>query len=207
MGIPEPVLLVILIVAGTAILALAILKLVMIAAGRIERRIDRAVTGRLSAIYAPGEMLRSETMANFFGEQSRGPAQMRGNGGLVLLEDRLVFHMLVPDRTITIPLETCGRSRSSGRTWGRRSAGTCCTSDTPCPVARTRSPGSCGSRRHGGARSRNARPASPRRHREPRKRPAGATRRAREGGAGGARRAPRKKGNGPDRTATVPPTA
>jgi len=104
-GIPEPVLLVILIVAGTAILALAILKLVMIAAGRIERRIDRAVTGRLSAIYAPGEMLRSETMANFFGEQSRGPAQMRGNGGLVLLEDRLVFHMLVPDRTITIPLE------------------------------------------------------------------------------------------------------
>ncbi len=77
----------------------------MVAAGRIERRVDRAVTARLSATYAPGEMLRFETMANFFGEQSRGPAQMRGNGGLVLLDDCLVFHMLVTDRTITIPLE------------------------------------------------------------------------------------------------------
>lgn len=105
MDIPEPVLIVILVVAGTAILAIAILKLVMIAAGRIERRIDTAVSARLSSIYAPGEMLRSETMANFFGVQSRGPAQLRGNGGLVLTEDRLVFHMLVPDRTITIPLE------------------------------------------------------------------------------------------------------
>lgn len=81
------------------------LKLVLVAAGRVEKRIDRAVTARLSSRHALKEMLHSDIMANFFGEQSRGPAQLRGNGGLVLTDDHLVFHMLVPDRTITIPLE------------------------------------------------------------------------------------------------------
>ena len=96
---------VILIIVGVVVLALAILKLVLVGARLIERRVDRTVSARLAAIYAPGQMLLSETMANFFGERSRGPAQVRGNGGLVLTEDSLVFHMLVPDRTITIPLE------------------------------------------------------------------------------------------------------
>lgn len=105
MDIPAPVLITILVIVGVAVLAIGVLKLVMIVAGRVEKRVDRAVTERLSSRHAPEEMLLSETMANFFGEQSRGPAQLRGNGGLVLTEDSLVFHMLVPDRTITIPLE------------------------------------------------------------------------------------------------------
>ncbi len=105
MDTPGPVLLVILIVVGVVIVGLAVLKLVLVVWGRVERRIDRAVTARLTARYAPEEMLLHETMANFFGEESRGPAQMRGNGGLVLTRDALVFHMLVPERTITVPLE------------------------------------------------------------------------------------------------------
>jgi hypothetical protein len=99
------VLLVILIVVGAVIALLAVLKLVLVVWGRVERRVDRAVTARLAERHAPEEMLLHETMANFFGEESRGPAQMRGNGGLVLTRDALVFHMLVPDRTIGIPLE------------------------------------------------------------------------------------------------------
>ena len=105
MGIPEPVLIVVLVVAGVAVLAIGVLKLVLMGARLLERRIDRTVAARLAATYPPERMLLSETMANFFGEQSRGPAQARGNGGLVLSEDSLVFHMLVPDRTITIPLD------------------------------------------------------------------------------------------------------
>jgi len=103
--IPEPVLIVVLVVAGVAILAIGVLKLVMVAARRVEDRVDRAAAERVASRHSPEEMLLTETMANFFGEQSRGPAQLRGNGGLVLTDDSLVFHMLVPDRTITIPLE------------------------------------------------------------------------------------------------------
>lgn len=104
MDVPAPVLLVILIVVGLAIVAVAVLKLVLVVAGRVEARVDRAVAARLASRYAPGEMLLHETMANFFGEESRGPAQLRGNGGLVLTHDALAFHMLVPERAITIPL-------------------------------------------------------------------------------------------------------
>lgn len=101
---PGPVL-VILIVAGVVIASLGVLKLVLVVWGRVADRVDRAAAARVAERHAPEEMLLHETMANFFGEESRGPAQMRGNGGLVLTRHALVFHMLVPDRTITIPLQ------------------------------------------------------------------------------------------------------
>lgn len=101
---PGPVL-VILIVAGVVVVSLGVLKLVLVVWGRIAQRVERAAAARLAERHVPQDMLLHETMANFFGEESRGPAQMRGNGGLVLTRDALVFHMLVPDRTIAIPLE------------------------------------------------------------------------------------------------------
>lgn len=99
-------LVVILIIVGVVVLALGILKLSLVGARLIEKRVDRTVSARLAAIYAPEQMILSETMANFFGDQSKGARQVRGNGGLVLTKDSLVFHMLVPERTITIPLES-----------------------------------------------------------------------------------------------------
>jgi len=46
-----------------------------------------------------------ETMgANFFGLSSRGMAQARGNGGLVLATDVLYFVLFAPRREFTIPL-------------------------------------------------------------------------------------------------------
>jgi len=47
---------------------------------------------------------RSDPRANFFGQRSRGPAQVRGNGGLALTEDALWFGQLVPERDLEIPL-------------------------------------------------------------------------------------------------------
>jgi hypothetical protein len=43
--------------------------------------------------------------ANFFGQQSRGMAQIRGNGALVLLDDRLCFILAAPRREFVIPLQ------------------------------------------------------------------------------------------------------
>lgn len=48
--------------------------------------------------------IRSETDANFFGVESHGKMQIRGNGILLLTETDLVFGMFKPTRDFTIPL-------------------------------------------------------------------------------------------------------
>lgn len=42
--------------------------------------------------------------ASFFGQESRGATQMRGNGTLILTEDELIFEMWVPKKEFRIPL-------------------------------------------------------------------------------------------------------
>jgi type II secretory pathway component PulJ len=42
--------------------------------------------------------------ASFFGQESRGVAQMRGNGTLILTDTELIFEMWVPNNTFRIPL-------------------------------------------------------------------------------------------------------
>jgi len=42
--------------------------------------------------------------ANFFGLESAGLGQVRGNGSLVLTDRRLLFEMWIPRRRISIPL-------------------------------------------------------------------------------------------------------
>lgn len=44
--------------------------------------------------------------ANFFGQQSRGVMQVRGNGTLILTDTELIFELWVPKRVYHIPLQT-----------------------------------------------------------------------------------------------------
>lgn len=44
--------------------------------------------------------------ANFFGQESRGTAQVRGNGTLILTDTELYFEQLVPRREFHIPLSS-----------------------------------------------------------------------------------------------------
>ncbi|MCK4818238.1 hypothetical protein KA005_20885 [bacterium] len=44
--------------------------------------------------------------ANFFGQKSRGFAQMRGNGVLVLTDEMLFFEMWVPSKELSIPVSS-----------------------------------------------------------------------------------------------------
>jgi hypothetical protein len=59
---------------------------------------------------ADAEVLRGRTpavlddSALFFGLQSKGPVQLRGNGCLVLVDDELVFLQWVTDRVVRVPL-------------------------------------------------------------------------------------------------------
>lgn len=43
---------------------------------------------------------------NYFGRQSDGVMQMRGNGSLLLTEDSLVFELWVPQKRLMIPLNS-----------------------------------------------------------------------------------------------------
>lgn len=47
---------------------------------------------------------RIDRAASFFGQQSRGVAQLRGNGTLILTDSELIFEMWLPKREYRIPL-------------------------------------------------------------------------------------------------------
>lgn len=66
----------------------------------LEKRLRPVVEER----FAGREIRRSSYEANFFGLQSRGLGQMRGNGALVLSVDRLFFLQAVNRRELDIPL-------------------------------------------------------------------------------------------------------
>jgi hypothetical protein len=61
--------------------------------------------------------------ANFFGQESRGVAQLRGNGTLVLTDSELYFELLIPRREFRIPLASIQAietvSSHLGKTVGR----------------------------------------------------------------------------------------
>jgi len=59
---------------------------------------------RIESRYRPGEALLSEPAANCFGRESKGSAQIRGNGPLVLTAEHLWFSLLVPADELTVPL-------------------------------------------------------------------------------------------------------
>lgn len=44
--------------------------------------------------------------ANFFGQQSKGVGQVRGNGTLLITKDALVFEMWLPQHELVIPLQS-----------------------------------------------------------------------------------------------------
>jgi L-2-hydroxyglutarate oxidase LhgO len=44
--------------------------------------------------------------ANFFGQESRGVTQIRGNGTLILTDSDLIFEMWVPNKQLRIPLRS-----------------------------------------------------------------------------------------------------
>ncbi len=55
------------------------------------------------------DILGATTDANFFGEQSKGAKQLRGNGALILTKDQLYFARAVPFKEYTIPLKSVSK--------------------------------------------------------------------------------------------------
>lgn len=51
------------------------------------------------------DIILSSIGANYFGQESLGVKQIRGNGVLILTDYELFFEMLIPSREIRIPLK------------------------------------------------------------------------------------------------------
>jgi hypothetical protein len=79
---------------------LALLTFLMFVLTSLRKRLSAEVERRFG-----GQMVLLQALnANFFGQQSKGVGQIRGNGALVLTEDELWFLLGIPSREISIPL-------------------------------------------------------------------------------------------------------
>ena len=81
----------------------AVLVLTLMYVGRRLRARGRAA---IDERFPAAEVLRSETMAQSYGEQSRGAAQARGSGALALTKGELFFLLYVPERELRVPLSS-----------------------------------------------------------------------------------------------------
>ena len=89
-------------IGAAVLMGLAGLFLLLALVFRLARR---SLRHDLERRLAPREVLQADLFSNFFGQKSRGLAQIRGNGGLVLLRDRLFFLLAAPRRELVVPLE------------------------------------------------------------------------------------------------------
>lgn len=91
-----------------ALIIVAAVLVFILALGLIISIVLAAVSKHMRAVveetFRPEEILRQEPDANFFGQSSKGMAQVRGNGALVLTDDCLWSRLALPAREITIPL-------------------------------------------------------------------------------------------------------
>ena len=89
------VLLIVLIVCGAIVLFFGLFGLIF--------RLQKKRAGEVLARFKGRKVFGVTSGANFFGRQSAGMAQVRGNGVLVLAEGELYFEMLAPKKSLSIP--------------------------------------------------------------------------------------------------------
>lgn len=88
-------------IVGSSLLGLLLLLLVLRQFARALRARGRA---EIDKRYPASDVLLEETLAQSFGQQSKGVTQLRGSGALALTGTELCFVMYVPTRELRIPL-------------------------------------------------------------------------------------------------------
>ena len=63
-------------------------------------------SSELLSTYSEREIIQKSIDANFFGLQSLGRRQVRGNGLLILTEREVIFYLYVPKKEFRIPLKS-----------------------------------------------------------------------------------------------------
>jgi hypothetical protein len=79
--------------------------LAVLCVAAIVQRLQERTHDKPALIASTGEAIK-KTVANFFGQESKGVWQIRGIGTLILTKKELYFRMLLPQREWRIPLST-----------------------------------------------------------------------------------------------------
>lgn len=87
------------------------------------KQLQTSGTQRIQERFPTEQIVLSETSANFFGLESRGSLQFRGNGVLVLTQDELWFSRFIMREDITIPTNTIQAVRLVDSHLGKRILG------------------------------------------------------------------------------------
>lgn len=88
-------------IVGCSLLFLVVLVVALRAFTQsLRARGRRAIDER----FPPSDVLLAETLAQSYGERSRGVTQARGNGALALTKGELFFALYLPARDLSIPL-------------------------------------------------------------------------------------------------------
>lgn len=66
--------------------------------------VSNAGAAAIASVYGADQIVLSDDLANCFGKRSRGPMQLRGNGGLVLTEELLHFIPLAGGPRVKVSL-------------------------------------------------------------------------------------------------------
>ncbi len=92
-----------LIVTISIVLSLSLLTAIL---GFVYSRIRRNLEKIIQEKFKMEELIGVTTRANFLGIRSRGGAQVRGNGAIVLTRDALFFIIAVPQKEYKIPISS-----------------------------------------------------------------------------------------------------
>ncbi|WP_415971968.1 hypothetical protein [Rhodococcus sp. 077-4] len=88
-------------IVGVVLLIVGIAVLVKV----LVRRLSSSSQSAIAQQFADSSVVKSDPMANFFGLGSKGGAQVRGNGALVLTDSELWFRRIGSSTLLRIPLQ------------------------------------------------------------------------------------------------------
>lgn len=110
-----------LIIGGSIVGGLALLFIIV---GLVFRVAEPRLKARVAKVYSRDSIVHEDYRASNFGVESRGPAQLRGNGALILTAHQLHFFPLVAASDFQIPLERIKEVKTVrahlGKTVGRQ---------------------------------------------------------------------------------------
>ena len=97
-------------VAGSAILVAVVVivavvfAIVLVVLRKFLQGLRARGRAAIDARYPATDVLLSETLAQSYGEESKGVTQVRGNGALALTRSEIFFLLYVPERELRIPV-------------------------------------------------------------------------------------------------------
>ncbi len=90
------------IIIGGVLVGLAVLLIVV--PKLVYKKMGSDFDARIGKVYKPADIVLSDYKANGLGRASKGGAQLRGNGALILTKDAVHFFQFTPETDLKIPL-------------------------------------------------------------------------------------------------------